>query len=106
MTSLIPYFIAGALGVVLFSILVAPGRRALAPFAFVAAAILLPLVAVAQDFGAGALPAVDWTVKLGAIYGAVQVLANLALMFTPPHTIVGKAAKWLLAGPSRYQGAP
>jgi hypothetical protein len=110
--SLIPTFVGALLASLVFAVaLVYRPRSRPAPLVLVALAALVafPVLALAQAGGAVAVAgpqAFDWTVKLGAVYAALQGLAQVALMFTPTHTFVGRAAKWLLAGPSRFQGTP
>lgn len=37
----------------------------------------------------------------GAIYGAIQAIANVLCLVLPKNTVAFKFAKWLLAGVSR-----
>lgn len=43
----------------------------------------------------------DILTKLGAIYGAVQGVAQIVMMFAPKHTIAFRWAKALVSGPPR-----
>lgn len=43
----------------------------------------------------------DTIVKLGAVYAALQGVAQAVMLIFPKNTIVFRAAKWMVAGPSR-----
>ncbi|CAK0755270.1 hypothetical protein CCP3SC15_2050002 [Gammaproteobacteria bacterium] len=40
-------------------------------------------------------------IEVGAVYGAIQVIAQLAMAVFPSNTVVWRVAKWFLSGAAR-----
>lgn len=70
-------------------------------FIFVLVTFLLwgPAVVLAADGSPGPTGgAFNWTLFVGATYGALQAISNVLTLVLPKHTVAWRLAHWMLTG--------